>query len=78
MFAQFAGGDRTSENPYQITNIEELQTVNQDLNAYNLIMNDINISVTITWNSGEGFESIGNNDSRFTGTGYIIDSLFYR
>ena len=51
----FAVGDGSSGNPYQITNCVQLQEMNNNLNAYYVLMNDIDCSDTVNWNSGEGF-----------------------
>ena len=62
------GGDGSSGNPYQITSCVELQEMNNNLNAYYVLMNDIDCSDTVTWNSGAGFVPIGTFSSPFTGT----------
>ncbi|WP_406658139.1 LamG-like jellyroll fold domain-containing protein [Methanolobus sp. ZRKC2] len=61
-------GDGTESNPYQITNVNELQSMNQELSAHYVLMNDIDASETSTWNNGAGFEPIGNSTMRFTGS----------
>ena len=44
------------------------------------LVNDINCSDTVNWNSGLGFEPIGNNVDKFTGTfegiGFKITGLY--
>ncbi len=64
----FAGGDGSSGNPYQITNCDELQDINNSLGAYYILINDIDCSDTSGWNSGAGFVPIGTPSSTFTGT----------
>jgi len=46
----FSGnGSGTEEDPYQITNVHELQEMNDDLSAYYILMNDIDASETREW-----------------------------
>lgn len=76
----FAGGDGTAGNPYQISTIEQLQNLSSDLAANYKLINDIDASGTINWNSGAGFEPIGNALNKFAGTfngqGYEIKGLY--
>jgi len=80
-------GSGTAEDPYQVTSCTNLQEVNNDLSAYYLVMNDINCSDTVNWNSGLGFIPIGNATQStmevgrlfmgvFDGQGYTISGLF--
>jgi hypothetical protein len=77
----FSGsGSGTKEDPYQITNLSQLQEMNDDLSAHYILMNDIDASE-------QGFESIGDDDrsdkgytgenftGSFDGQNFIIDSL---
>ncbi|HEQ78806.1 MAG TPA: hypothetical protein ENN76_00910 [Euryarchaeota archaeon] len=85
----------TSSNPVdgemitdaiKITNIHELQAINDDLSAKYELANDIDASETLTWNGGLGFEPIGEYDyygattDGFTGVldgkGYTVSSLY--
>jgi len=62
-------GAGTVDDPYQITNITDLQAVRSDLDAHYILQNDINASITSTWNKREGFDPIGTDlDSPFRGT----------
>lgn len=65
----FSGsGDGLDEGTaYQITNCSQLQEIKDDLNAWYRLENDIDCSETSTWNSGAGFEPIGNDISSFHG-----------
>jgi len=58
-------GSGTAEDPYIITNVEELQAINASLTSHYVLGNDINASGTETWNNGTGFTPIGGT---FTGT----------
>ena len=51
-----------------ITNVNELQNMRDNLTGDFYLANDIDCSVTKTWNSGLGFEPIGDNSNRFQGT----------
>jgi hypothetical protein len=88
----FSGnGSGTDEDPYQITNIHQLQEMNDNLSAHYILMNDIDASETREWtdtnewDEGEGFVPVGNFEwgepsLAFTGTldgqGYKISDLY--
>ncbi|MCG8697420.1 MAG: T9SS type A sorting domain-containing protein, partial [Bacteroidales bacterium] len=80
----FEGGDGTKENPYQVSNVYQLQNMNNDKDAHYQIINDIDASETKHWNSGQGFEPVGNNprtggiafSGSLNGGGFSIDSLY--
>lgn len=59
----FSGkGSGTLSDPYQITNIEQLQEINTDLvhlSSHYVIINDIDATITKNWNNGIGFIPIG-------------------
>jgi len=63
-----------------ITNCIMLQNINNDLTANYVLLNDINCSDTVNWNSGEGFIPIGNSTNKFTGklngNNYKITGLY--
>jgi len=55
----FSGsGTGTVGDPYQITNVDQLQEMNQSLGAHYALANDIDASATSGWNGGKGFEPI--------------------
>jgi len=56
-------GEGTEEDPYIVTDVEELQAVNDDLDAYYVLGNDIDASETASWDAGAGFKPIGDRDS---------------
>ncbi|WP_459194390.1 M26 family metallopeptidase [Halosimplex sp. J119] len=72
-------GSGTLDDPYVITDADELQAMNQDLSAHYALASDVDAGETETWNAGNGFEPVGNDDERFTGSfdgrGYEIDGL---
>ncbi len=63
-----------------ICSCTELQDMNTNLAGSYLLGRDINCAETVNWNSGAGWEPIGNSSIKFTGTfdgaGYIISNLF--
>ena len=66
--------------PYEISNIEDLQCMKADLSADYVLTTNIDASETETWNSGSGFVPVGDGSSKFTGSfdgqGFEIDGLF--
>ena len=78
-------GDGTENNPYAITNVEELQAMDEDLEAHYILENDIDASETAAWNGGAGFEPIGDQKVTYTaeepftgsldGQGHTIEGL---
>ena len=78
----FAGGDGSKGNPYQISNVTELQWMGNtsNLDKHFILVNDIDASGTKTWNGGAGFEPVGGMSNRFTGSldgqRYNITDLF--
>jgi len=78
-FAFSGVGTGAEINPYIITNVEELQQMKNDLDAYYELGNDVDASETYTWNEGQGFEPVGNHTSPFTGVfdgrGHTITAL---
>lgn len=73
-------GNGTESDPYRIYTLEQLQDMNNDLDAHYILMSDINASETSTWNNGAGFEPIGNETMPFAGTfdgqNYTISNLY--
>ncbi len=80
-FAQFAGGSGTLADPYQISNVTELQAMNTALDKHFILTQNIDATITSTWNSGMGFEPIGQTASTafigtLNGNGYKIFKLY--
>ncbi|MBM2816473.1 MAG: hypothetical protein HW421_3235 [Ignavibacteria bacterium] len=87
-FAFSGKGSGTKEDPYQITNIIQLQEINNDYFAYYILMNDIDASDTKNWNVGDhdgnpatpnearGFNPIMEFFGSLDGKGYIISNLY--
>ena len=65
---------------WEITTCEDLQNMKYNLSANYYLAHDIDCSCTASWNSGAGFEPIGNYSNPFTGTfdgqGYKITDLY--
>ena len=63
-----------------ITDLNALQDINGDLGGHYVMGSDIDASATAGWNSGAGWNPIGNYSNRFTGTfdglGHVISDLF--
>jgi filamentous hemagglutinin family protein len=86
-FLRSAGGNGSSGNPYQLTDIYGLQGINSESsNAHNLLTqnfilnNNIDATNTTKWNSNAGFIPIGNltyaHTGTFDGNGKIISNLY--
>lgn len=76
----FAGGDGSKKSPYQVSTIDQLQSVNLFPNSHFIQVADINASSTKNWHGGKGFMPIGNSRSNpFSGTydghGFTISHL---
>lgn len=79
--AQFTGGSGTLADPYQISNVTQLQAMNTALDKHFILTQNIDATVTSTWNSGQGFEPIGATSSTpfigsLNGNGYKIIKLY--
>ena len=79
--SSFAGGTGTESDPYQISDVDELQYMNLDLTAHYILVNDIDALETSEWNAGAGFLPVGNSPTNsftgaFDGDGYTISDLF--
>lgn len=59
---EFAGGNGTEENPYQVATAEQLNAVRYDLSAHYIQINDIDLSGYSSW------EPIGNANDVFSGS----------
>ncbi len=78
--AAFEGGSGTESDPYQIANVDQLQAMENDLDAHYVLVDDIDASETENWNSGKGFDPIGDNNASFKGSfngqRYEIENLY--
>ncbi|MDI6400401.1 GLUG motif-containing protein [Balneolaceae bacterium ANBcel3] len=80
-YAQFAEGDGSKNNPYQVATLEQLQAIGESdfLDKHFIQTEDIDASVTINWEGGKGFRPIGSSSSVFSGSydgqGFVISNL---
>ncbi|MDP8220544.1 MAG: GLUG motif-containing protein, partial [Candidatus Stygibacter frigidus] len=79
----FSGGDGSEENPWHITDLNDLQYLSENSDYwgdYLIQTEDIDASATVGWDGGEGYSPIGNYTVLFTGyydgQGHIIDGLY--
>lgn len=73
-------GSGTEGDPYIIGDVDDLQDMELELDAYYELGSHIDASETSGWNEGFGFVPIGQGSPYFTGSfdgaGYIISGLF--
>jgi len=73
-------GSGTEEDPYIIEDVDDLQDMSNDLDAYYELGNDIDASATSGWNGGAGFLPVGEVLDPFIGEldgkGYAINWLY--
>lgn len=72
-------GSGTDADPYIITNVSELQAMEDDLDANYVLGSDVNASSTVYWNGGAGFDPIGGSTpfiGNLDGGGHEIRGLF--
>lgn len=61
-------GDGSTENPYVVTNIVELQAIEGEPESAYTLGGDIDAAVTSEWNDGTGLTPIGTEEKPFMGT----------
>ncbi|MDQ2050203.1 GLUG motif-containing protein [Natronolimnohabitans sp. A-GB9] len=61
-------GDGTEDDPYVITDDQELQAIAGELGAHYELGRNIDASETDQWNNGAGFDPIGDRNNPFTGS----------
>lgn len=75
----FEGGNGTPSDPYQISTIEQLQSIQDHYEEHFILVNDIDATETSSWNTGEGFEPLVAPGRTFYGSldgdGHIINGL---
>jgi len=66
--------------PIEISTVAELQAIENDLLAPYVLVNDIDATDTVNWNSGAGFAPLGNFstpfEAHFNGNSHAVDGLF--
>ena len=72
-------GSGTQADPYIISDVDDLQAIEDHLASYYELGGDIDASATIGWNGGLGFDPLGTGSVKFTGQldgkGYTVTSL---
>src|SRR6056297_3492887 len=77
----FEGGNGTSENPFQVASVEQLQVIGDSLylDKHFIQMGDIDASASEELQNGSGFKFIGSAEQPFTGSydgnGFSITNL---
>jgi hypothetical protein len=72
-------GAGTLADPYQITDVSELQAMAADLSAHYVLAGDVDATGTAGWNDGAGFVPVGDETAPFTGSldgdGHVVSGL---
>jgi hypothetical protein len=68
-------GGGTESNPYEISNVSELQAMEDDLDANYELVSDIDASDTAQFNDGQGFDPVGSFSGSFDGDNHTIAGL---
>jgi len=83
--SSFCGGTGLADDPYLICTPEQLNEVRSNLSAHYKLANDIDLADYLStsgagYNSGAGWQPIGNSSAKFTGSlsgaGHIIKNLY--
>lgn len=69
-------GSGTAEDPYLIYDVDDLQAMSLDLDAYYELANNIDASNTSNWNGGLGFAPINYFTGSLDGNYYSITDLY--
>src|SRR5690554_5462743 len=75
-FSQFSGGSGKPADPYQISEIEQLQEVQNYPDAYFVQVENIDASASKIWNDGKGFKPIVNFTGTYDGANHSITDIF--
>ena len=81
VFAFSGTGSGSIANPYKVATCDDLQDINNDLDAYYVQTGNIDCSESESWNSGAGFAPIGTNSSTpftgsFDGQNFVISDIY--
>lgn len=74
--AYSGNGQGTSDNPYQISNCNQLQEVKDNNSAYYILVSDVDCTDTSNWNSGAGFQPINTFTGNIDGRNHAIVGLY--
>lgn len=73
----FSGGDGTPQNPYQVSDVYQLQSIYQYLDKNFVLIDNIDATDTQYWDSNLGFRSFkGTFSGTFDGAGFTIQNLY--
>lgn len=76
---KFQAGSGTEQDPYQITNAQQLKYISKALNAHFVLTADISLNEEA---AGSGWDPIGKQETPFTGTldgqGHIIKNMWMK
>ncbi|MCA9459377.1 MAG: hypothetical protein KC550_02400 [Nanoarchaeota archaeon] len=72
----FHGGTGSLADPFQICDCEQLQNISNYLGANYTLVQNIDCSDTINWNSGSGFTPLSIFTGSFDGASYTISDVF--
>ncbi len=77
---EISDGSGTVGNPYEISNLTELNEIRANLSAHYILTSNIDARETETWNDGDGWIPIGNEEQPFEGSfdgqAYTISNLY--
>lgn len=80
LFAQFAGGTGTAQNPWQVATADHLSNVRSYLDGHFIQTADIDLGVA-PWNDGAGWAALGQYShlpfgGNYNGNGHTISGLY--
>lgn len=78
-YAFASSGLGTEEQPYRVATCEDIQDIQDDLDAHYIQTQNIDCSDTVNWNGGEGFVPIGQGDDFsgvYDGQNFTITDIF--
>ncbi len=64
----FDGGDGSIEEPFRISNVDQLQNMSANRSAHYVLVADVDASATEGWGNGTGFAPIGSHTNGFYGS----------
>jgi autotransporter-associated beta strand protein len=66
-FMRYTGDGLSVSTPYMIRDVYDLQAMQQDLDAFYKLNNNVAAASTSLWNAGAGFVPVGDSTTKFTG-----------
>lgn len=72
----FSGtGSGIPSDPFMITSCAQLQEIGDEITSSYALENNVDCSVSASWNSGAGFDPIDDFEGTLDGRGFIVDKL---